>query len=119
MKQLILLAIVLSFLSCKKEEYTKVEDKATEMADSLQAVADSLAMTRNLHSIQQGMHLHVAMIAVPSKLRENDPVFYGLVLSVLGISHLDQEGLQQRQRRRDISPRHEPMPRLLHIEQQH
>ncbi len=60
MKQLILILISITLItSCQKEETQPKEiTEADKIADSLQAVADSIAMMRNLHSMRTGKHLH-------------------------------------------------------------
>ncbi len=60
MKQLMTMLITAVFMlsSCSKETSTGPKTKAEITADSLQAVADSLAVMRNIHSMRAGYHLH-------------------------------------------------------------
>ncbi len=60
MKYFFTIALLLLFMtSCSKNEVPLVKSDAEEIADSLQAVADSLAMLRELHSQQsRGGHIH-------------------------------------------------------------
>ncbi len=50
-------------LSCSKKQDTEVSvksDQAELMADSLQAVTDSILDTRRMHAMYQGQHVHNA-----------------------------------------------------------
>ncbi len=60
MKRLIIMFItaLFMFISCTKDTDTGPKTKAELTADSLQAVADSLAVMRNIHSMRAGYHLH-------------------------------------------------------------
>ncbi len=50
--------IVTLLLACSNKEGEIVSSKAEMQADSLQAVADSLAVQRRLHSQTTGQHIH-------------------------------------------------------------
>ncbi len=56
---LTLLTVALLFISCGEHDVEVAKrTEADRVADSLQAVADSIAMMRNIHSMQTGKHFH-------------------------------------------------------------
>lgn len=60
MIKLVIAAIVIMALSnCKNQNNNAASKTADEMkGDSLRLVADSLAMMRNMHAMQTGVHIH-------------------------------------------------------------
>ncbi len=58
-KLLTILTILLILSSCKNGNNTTTTKNADEQkADSLRIAADSLAIMRNMHAMQTGVHLH-------------------------------------------------------------
>lgn len=59
MKFLLLLsAILFTLISCKTPNSSSAKSENDRKSDSLRAVADSLAIMRNMRSMQSGVHLH-------------------------------------------------------------